>query len=137
MKPVPIKGKKYKFYDNGIPSDSRTYIAEVISIVTPEEAKSTMFPLYCCEQSDWIPTTILYNKEDIVGNINLYTIWKRSSILNDWLYNSETDYFIECSITKYNERPMWFVRSKDGGWFSLDIQSCWQGGRLDVDNYLE
>lgn len=26
------------------------------------------------------------------------------------------------------------VRTKNGGWFSINIQSSWQSGRLDVDN---
>lgn len=24
------------------------------------------------------------------------------------------------------------MRTKDGGWFTLDIQSSWQGGEIDV-----
>ena len=33
---------------------------------------------------------------------------------------------------KYHKYNLWFARTKDGGWYSLDIQSSWQGGRLDV-----
>jgi hypothetical protein len=28
------------------------------------------------------------------------------------------------------------VRTKEGGWFSMDIQSDWQGCELDVDGSL-
>lgn len=31
------------------------------------------------------------------------------------------------------ENDLYFVRTKNGGWFSMNIQSSWQSGRLDVD----
>ena len=40
---------------------------------------------------------------------------------------------IECFIASH--KIIWFVRTKDShqSWFSMDIQSNWQGGYLDVD----
>lgn len=49
-----------------------------------------------------------------------------------WIYAPITDYFVEVSCPKYDKYNLWFARTKDGGWYSLDIQSGWQGGRLDV-----
>ena len=49
------------------------------------------------------------------------------------LYCSDTDYFVLCSIPKYSEHWIWFARTKDGGWFSLDLHSGLETGELDVD----
>ena len=48
----------------------------------------------------------------------------------DWLYQKFTDYFIGAEIPEYDDNIIWFVRSKNGGWFSMDIQSDWQSGEL-------
>ena len=36
----------------------------------------------------------------------------------------------------YDDNLIWFARDTSGGWFSMDIQSDWQSGRLDVDGKL-
>ncbi len=46
-----------------------------------------------------------------------------------WLYAQETDYFVKA---EYDDETAYFVRTKDGGWFSLG----WFGSRLDVDGSL-
>jgi hypothetical protein len=46
-----------------------------------------------------------------------------------WLYAQETDYFVKA---EYDDETTYFVRTKDGGWFSLG----WFGSRLDVDGSL-
>ena len=51
----------------------------------------------------------------------------------DWIFADQTDYFIACSIPEFDDHIIWFVRKKDDGWFSMSIQSDWQGGYLDVD----
>jgi hypothetical protein len=48
-----------------------------------------------------------------------------------WLYANETDYFVEGKYDDEDE-PSYFVRTKDGGWFSLG----WIGARLDIDGSL-
>ena len=53
-----------------------------------------------------------------------------------WLYARSTDFLIECSIPDYDEHNIWFVRTINGEWFSLEIQSFWQTGKLDVDGHL-
>jgi hypothetical protein len=46
-----------------------------------------------------------------------------------WLYANETDYFVE---GRYDDETNYFVRTKDGGWFSLGFF----GARLDIDGSL-
>ena len=38
--------------------------------------------------------------------------------------------------TVYDENTIWFVRTVQGGWFSIDVQSSWQYGSLDVDGSI-
>lgn len=63
--------------------------------------------------------------------------FKTNSEVCSWIWNGTTDYFIGCVIKEYDENDIWFARTKEGGWFSLDIQSDWQGGVLDVDGELK
>ena len=68
---------------------------------------------------------------DKIGD-DIYDNWKYAVEQHDWLFAIETDYFI---ITDNGEdgRAV-FVRSVDGGWFS--IGDFMNSGRLDVDNQL-
>lgn len=129
IKPTPKVGEFYHFFDDGKTSPSRHYICKCERVVTSEEAKSIMVtvPDYECTQDNPI-----YNL------VSLYDHWHDDEMPNhDWLYETETDYFVECSCPVYDDNNLWFVRTKnDGGWFSMDIQSWWQGGRLDVDGKI-
>lgn len=137
MKPIPEVGKTYKFYDDGKIRESRQYNATVLRVITPEEAKHIQ-----------------------KGNTNLYDIWKNAIKthtcgkgakhihFNDdgsitmikegepWLYAEDTDYFVECSVPNYDKHNLWFVRTIWGEWFSMNVEDCWMGGLLDVDNTL-
>ena len=42
----------------------------------------------------------------------------------------------ENDTTGYDENIIWFVRTVQGGWFSIDVQSSWQYGSLDVDGSI-
>lgn len=122
---IPKIGKYYHFFDDGKLSPSRHYICKVERIITPEEAKGVMVEV----PNDYV--------DDIKDAISLYDHWHDNEMPNhDWLYAKDTDYFIEVSCPKYDENNLWFVRTKDGGWFSMDIQSSWQGGRLDIDESI-
>ena len=46
-----------------------------------------------------------------------------------WLYAKETDYFVKA---EWDDETSYFVRTQDGGWFSLG----WFGARLDIDGSL-
>jgi len=53
----------------------------------------------------------------------------------DWLYAKETDYFVKGILIEEGLNPdveVVFVRTLDGGWFSLG----WWAGRLDIDGKL-
>ena len=59
----------------------------------------------------------------------LLEFWKQEVEECDWLYAEETDYFVE---TEFKGELMHFVRTVDGGWFSMGY---W-GSRLDMDGSL-
>lgn len=133
MEQVPIIGEQYHFFDDGKLRESRHYMATVLEKITPEQAKD-----------------IYMNYQGMNISVSLYTIWREEidnhrqsnnfKVLTNgsmevgapWLYAEKTDYFIKCSIPDYDENDVWFVRTVDGGWFSLDTVDTWMSGRLDV-----
>lgn len=129
---IPRIGKAYKFYDDG--KTSREYDAVVTKIVSKNDAKTIMFKAYLDEDNE---LSTYYNKE--LDNIytfekSLYDIWQDEVKNTSWIFAEDTDCFVECSIPDYDEYLIWFARTKTGGWFSIDIQSNWQGGSLKVDS---
>ena len=62
----------------------------------------------------------------------LSKIWKEAVKSHDWIFEEDTDYFVEVSCPNYDENNLWAARTKWGGWFTLQIQSFWHGGELDV-----
>lgn len=100
---LPKKGKIYNFFDDGKIRRSRLYKAYVKKIIP-------------------------FNK----ANIHLKIAFVTNAMDHDWIYSRDTPYFIGCYIPKYDDHLIWFARTKNGGWFSMDIQSFWQGGSLDV-----
>lgn len=140
LKPIPKIGSSYHFFDDGKIKESRHYIATVLDIITPEQTKNIMF-----SRAD----------DEVSFEISLYEIWRNeiddhrqgtnfkviaagtsTEVGAPWLYAEETDYFVKCSIPKYDKNDVWFVRTIDGGWFSIDTNSWWMSGRLDVDGKL-
>ena len=125
MKDLPKVGEYYHFFDDGKTSQGRHYICRCERIITPEEAKSVMIE---------VPNKYVNDAKD---SISLYDHWHNNEMPEyDWLYAKNTDYFIECSCPKYDDYNLWFVRTKDGGWFSMNIQSWWQSGSLDVNGEI-
>ena len=128
LKSVPEIGKEYHFWDDGKKSPSRHYICKVERIITTEDAKNIIVR---------VPRWDFEKNETFFVDVTLYDHWHDKEMPNhDWLYATETDYFVEVSCPKYDENNLWFVRTKDGGWFSMDVQSSWQGGELDIDNSI-
>ena len=102
------KRQIYNFFDDGKCSPSRLYKAYVKKVIP-------------------------FNRADIHLKIHLI-----NSALNcSWIWNGDTDYFIGCYIPKYDNHLIWFARTKYGTWFSMDIQSNWQGGLLDVNRDIQ
>ena len=127
IKNLPEVGKEYHFWDDGKTSTSRHYICKCERIITPEEAKSIIVT---------VPEWNFDFNENEFNDISLYDHWKIEVYNHDWLYAEDTDYFVECSCPKYDEDNLWFIRTKDGGWFSMNVQNSWQGGRLDIDGKI-
>lgn len=122
---IPEVNKQYHFFDDGKISSSRHYIATIKRIITKEEAKSIIFEL-----------TEYFNDDYYDYKASLYDIWKNETEEYDWIIAKDTDYIVEAAIPEYDDDLIYFVRTKDGGWFSMNIQSSWQGGRLDIDGKL-
>lgn len=59
----------------------------------------------------------------------LVDTWKQNVEECYWLYATETDYFVRA---EYEDSIEHFVRTTDGGWFSLG----WFGARLDINGSL-
>ena len=100
--PVPEVGKKYHIFDDGKIRPSRHNITTVAEVIPFE---------------DFI-------------NFDVLESWRIGVEECDWLFAPETDYFIRTTFD--NAEDMWFVRTKQGGWFSLGFF----GSRLDIDGSL-
>lgn len=140
LKPIPKIGSSYHFFDDGKIKESRHYIATVLDVITPEQTKNIMFSRADDEMSFEISLYEIWRNEidDHRQDTNFKVIAAGASmeVGAPWLYAEETDYFIKCSIPEYDENDVWFVRTVNGGWFSLDTNSWWMSGELDVDGRL-
>lgn len=108
LQPVPEVGKEYHIFDDGKIKPSRHYLAKVVNIISPEDA---------------------YEITD------LYNTWEEQVKECYWLFAKETDFFVVAE-SDYDKSPIYFVRTEDGGWFSIDYPNVWMGARLDIDGSL-
>lgn len=116
---LPEIGKYYHFFDDGKTSPSRHYIARVERIVPISDSPDILVPYMDPYLDELVPRS-------------LWDIWNIQKVDIDWVFSEKTDVLLEVSCPKYDQNNLWFAKTKDGGWFSMDIQSGWQGGRLDV-----
>lgn len=107
-KPVPKVNQTCMFFDDGKISYSRMYQATVKQVMIYDDAPDKVKKAFERESKD-----------------------------HDWIWNKTTDYIIACDIKDYDNNLIWFARTVDGGWFSMDVDKSWQGGRLDIDGKLE
>lgn len=107
-KPIPKVNQTCMFFDDGKISYSRMYQATVKQVMVYDDAPDKVKKAF-----------------------------ERESKTHDWIWNKTTDYIIACDIKDYDKNLIWFARTVDGGWFSMDVDKTWQGGRLDVDGKLE
>ena len=101
--PVPELNKKYHMFDDGKISESRHYVVKIVEVIPFEECSDT----------------------------HLISFWEDEQKEAPWLYAEETDYIVKGVSPRILE-PQYFVRTVDGGWFSLG----WWGSRLDIDGSL-
>lgn len=120
---LPIIGNYYHFWDDGKTSSSRHYIAKVEEIITCKQAKGILVS---------VPVWNYETNQNDIERVTLYEWWEEQVLNHEWLYAPETDYFIKISVPEYDQNYLYAVRTKDGYWFTIDIQSWWQGGDLDV-----
>ena len=107
-KPIPKVNQTCMFFDDGKISYSRMYQATVKQVMKFNDAPDKVKKAF-----------------------------ERESKTHDWIWNKTTDYIIACDIKDYDNNLIWFARTVDGGWFSMDVDKSWQGGRLDIDGELE
>ena len=107
-KPIPKVNQTCMFFDDGKISYSRMYQATVKQVMVYDDAPDKVKKAF-----------------------------ERESKTYDWIWNKTTDYIVACDIKDYDKNLIWFARTVDGGWFSMDVDREWQGGRLDVDGELE
>lgn len=133
----PEIGKEYHFWDDGKSSPSRHYICKVVDIISLEQAKNIMLEFtqfdYTSDYFNQHFKGIIDEENDIFPKMSLYDIWMCQKESCDWVFANETPYFIKISIPTYDDNDLYCACMKYGGWFSLDIQSSWQGGFLDID----
>jgi hypothetical protein len=115
---LPKINEFYHFWDDGKTGPSRHYICKIERIVNLKEAKKIL---------------LNYMGEEVLP---LSRIWEMEKDEHDWIFADETDVLIEASCPKYDEHRLWFARTKQNGFFSLNIQNSWQGGRLDMDGTI-
>ena len=107
-KPIPKVNQTCMFFDDGKISYSRMYQATVKQVMVYDDAPDKVKKAF-----------------------------ERESKTHDWIWDKTTDYIIACDIKDYDKNLIWFARTVDGGWFSMDVDIPLQGGRLDVDGKLE
>ena len=107
-KPIPKVNQTCMFFDDGKISYSRMYQATVKQVMVYDDAPDKVKKAFERESKD-----------------------------HDWIWNNTTDYIVACEIKDYDRNLIWFARTVDGGWFSMDVDKSWQGGRLDIDGELE
>lgn len=107
-KPIPKVNQTCMFFDDGKISYSRMYQATVKQVMVYNDAPDKVKKAF-----------------------------ERESKTHDWIWNKTTDYIVACDIKDYDNNLIWFARTVDGGWFSMDVDKSWQGGRLDIDGELE
>ena len=107
-KPIPKVNQTCMFFDDGKISYSRMYQATVKQVMVYDDAPDKVKKAF-----------------------------ERESKTHDWLWNKIPDYIIACDIKDYDKNLIWFARTVDGGWFSMDVDKSWQGSRLDIDSELE
>lgn len=106
--PIPKVNQTCMFFDDGKISYSRMYQATVKQVMKFNDAPDKVKKAF-----------------------------ERESKIHDWIWNKTTDYIVACEIKDYDNNLIWFARTTDGGWFSMDVDKSWQGGRLDTDGKLE
>ena len=108
--PVPEVDKEYHIFDDGKVRPSRHSICKICKVI----------PFGECD------------------DLELLEAWRNEVSNIYWLFAPETDYFVNGVVKKENGalEVHYFVRTLDGGWFSIDYPKYWTASRLDIDGSL-
>ena len=112
LQPAPEVGKEYHIFDDGKIKPSRHYIAKILEVIPFEKD---------------------YIIDDPIATVAV--AWREHVLEYEFLFAQETDYFIKAE-SRFDKNPLYFVRTLDGGWFSIDYPNGWMGARLDIDGSL-
>lgn len=105
MLPVPKVGEVRHFFDDGKIRESRHFIATITDVIPFKKTPQ-----------------------------KIKKVIKQEILSCYWLYAYKPDYVVKARIPKYDDKPIYFIRTKDGGWFSIDFMGWWMSGRLmDAD----
>lgn len=104
--PVPEVLREYHVFDDGKIRPGRHGVVRITKVIPFKE---------CADEA-------------------LLSVWAQEVTDHYWLYAAETDYFVEARYEDEleDEEPAYFVRTKDGGWFSMGFFAA----RLDIDGSL-
>ena len=135
LEKLPEVGREYAIYDDGKHNPTRLYTGTVVRIVPFSEVDSVVVGGVPVMSPDF---TKVFDEN---GNQQFTEIPLREAVEDevsrcDWLYCAEPDHLIEVSAPYFDENNLWFIRSKNGGWFSIDIQDDWQTAELDLDGSI-
>lgn len=132
---VPVLGEEYYFFDDGKTSPSRCYKAKVVGVYPYDSELIVDVFDYSLDKIVQKPIQEIHRDEinEHRQGINFKVLNGNTTIGEPWLYAEETDYFIKCEIEGYDENPIWFVRTINDEWFSMNVTNSWQSGILDVD----
>lgn len=119
---IPEKERIYYFFDSGRFTPSQCYEAKVTDIIPYSQ--------------EYYIVNAFNSRYDCEMPMTLQDILKEKHEDNPELYAETTDFFVGCSIPEYDTNIIWFTRTPYGEWFSMNIQSCWQSGQLDIDGNL-
>lgn len=108
--PVPEVGKEYHIFDDGKVRLSRHSICRICKVIPFDEC----------------------------NDLELLEAWNDEVLRAHWLFSPETDYFVNGAVKKEDGvfEIHHFVRTLDGGWFSIDYPKSWTASRLDIDGSL-
>lgn len=107
MKLIPELNKEYHIFDDGKIRPSRHFKCTVTEIIPFGECYDTA----------------------------LLKAWERDVAECFWLFDEETDYFIK-AVSDFSEYPLYFARTIEGWWFSIDYPNPYMGAILDIDGSL-
>lgn len=107
---IPEVGKEYHIFDDGKIKPSRHFIAKILEVIPFEDCKDEKLI------NAW--QEIVEEDKELIG-----------------LFAEQTDYFVKAE-SDFDEYPLYFVRTSNDCWFSIDYPTAWMGARLDIDGSL-